>query len=102
VRALLVITAGLTGEEQLHRGLLEALRRYGMRLVGPNCLGLVNTDPQIRLDASFSDLPALSGPVGVATQSGGAGTALLDQLSHRGLGVSTSAGWRVVSASANP
>jgi acyl-CoA synthetase (NDP forming) len=89
VRALLVITAGLTGEEQLHRALLGVVRRHGMRLVGPNCLGLVNTDPQVRLDATFSDLPAPSGPVGVATQSGGAGIALLDHLSHLGLGVST-------------
>lgn len=89
VRALLVITAGLTSDEPARRALLDAVRRHGMRLVGPNCLGLVNTDPRVRLDATFSDLAAPSGPVGVATQSGGAGIALLDQLGHLGLGVST-------------
>lgn len=89
VRGLLVITAGLTVDEALRRALLDAVRQHGMRLIGPNCLGLVNTDPQVRLDATFSDLAAPDGPVGVATQSGGAGIALLDQLSHLGLGIST-------------
>lgn len=89
VRALLVISAGLTGDEALRHALGDAVRRHGMRLVGPNCLGVVNTDPQVRLDATFSDLAAPSGPVGVVTQSGGAGIALLDQLGHLGLGVST-------------
>ncbi len=89
VRALLVITAGITGDEALRRALFDAVHHHGMRLVGPNCLGLVNTDPQVRLDATFADLAARTGPIGVATQSGGAGIALLDQLSHLGLGVST-------------
>jgi len=89
VRGLLVITAGVTSDEPLRRALLDAVRRHGMRLIGPNCLGLVNTDPQLRLDATFSDLAAPSGPVGVVTQSGGTGIALLDQLGHLGLGVST-------------
>ena len=89
VRALVVITAGVTGDEPLRRALLDAVRRHGMRLIGPNCLGLVNTDPQVQLDATFSDAAATSGPVGVATQSGGAGIALLDQLRHLELGVST-------------
>jgi acyl-CoA synthetase (NDP forming)/GNAT superfamily N-acetyltransferase len=89
VRALLVITAGITGDEPLRRALLDAVRQYGMRLIGPNCLGLVNTDPQVRLAATFSDRAAPNGPVGVATQSGGTGIALLDQLGHLGLGVST-------------
>ena len=89
VPALLVITAGITGDQPLQGALLDAVRQHGMRLVGPNCLGVVNTDPQIRLDATFSDLAARTGPIGVATQSGGAGIALLDQLGHLGLGVST-------------
>jgi acyl-CoA synthetase (NDP forming)/GNAT superfamily N-acetyltransferase len=89
VRGLLVITAGLTGDQPLRRALLDAVRQHGMRLIGPNCLGLVNTDLQVRLDATFSDAAAPGGSVGVATQSGGAGIALLDQLGHLGLGVST-------------
>lgn len=89
VRALLVITAGITADQALRHALEDVVRQHGMRLVGPNCLGLVNTDPKIRLDATFSDLAAPSGSVGVVTQSGGAGIALLDQLGHLGLGVST-------------
>ena len=46
VRGLLVITAGVTGDEPQRRALLDAVRRHGMRLIGPNCLGVVNTDPQ--------------------------------------------------------
>ncbi|HEY0639492.1 MAG TPA: GNAT family N-acetyltransferase [Pseudonocardiaceae bacterium] len=89
VRALLVITAGLTGDLRLSDGLLAAVRRHGMRLVGPNCLGLVNTDPAVRLDATFARGPAPAGRVGVVTQSGGVGIALLEALRAVGLGVST-------------
>ena len=81
---MLVITAGFTGDEPLRRALLDAVRQHGMRLIGPNCLGLVNTDPQVRPDVTFSDQPTSDGPVGVATQSGGAGIALLDQFGHLG------------------
>ncbi|QUQ64038.1 bifunctional acetate--CoA ligase family protein/GNAT family N-acetyltransferase [Kutzneria sp. CA-103260] len=87
--AVVVITAGITGEERLHGEVLGTVQGGGFRLVGPNCLGIVNTDPDIRLDASFSDRPARAGDVGVVTQSGGAGIALVDQLAAAGLGVST-------------
>ncbi|MBZ9594006.1 bifunctional GNAT family N-acetyltransferase/acetate--CoA ligase family protein [Streptomyces yangpuensis] len=87
VRALLVVSAGLDREQG--RGLLSACRRYGMRLVGPNCLGLANTEDDVRLDASFAaDLPS-PGTAGVAVQSGGVGIALLAGLSRLGIGVST-------------
>ena len=89
VPAVVVITAGITGESQLHDTVLNTLRGGGFRMVGPNCLGVVNTDPLVRLDASFSDRPARAGDVGVVTQSGGAGIALVDQLGSVGLGVST-------------
>ncbi|SHF69730.1 bifunctional acetate--CoA ligase family protein/GNAT family N-acetyltransferase [Streptoalloteichus hindustanus] len=89
VRALVVITAGLTQRGDLADGLLAAVRRHGMRLVGPNCLGVVNTDPLVRMSATFARGPAPAGRVGVVTQSGGMGIALLDQLAAVGLGVST-------------
>ncbi|MFC0432077.1 bifunctional GNAT family N-acetyltransferase/acetate--CoA ligase family protein [Kutzneria buriramensis] len=89
VPAVVVITSGITGDEALHGEVLKAVRGGGFRMVGPNCLGIVNTDPRIRLDASFSDRPAAAGDVGVVTQSGGAGIALVDQLAAAGLGVST-------------
>lgn len=89
VPAVVVITSGITGDEKLHGEVLKAVRGGGFRMVGPNCLGVVNTDPRIRLDASFSDRPSRAGDIGVVTQSGGAGIALADQLSAAGLGVST-------------
>jgi len=89
VRALLVIAAGLTERPDLSDGLLAAVRRHGMRLVGPNCLGVVNTEAGVSLNATFARGTAPPGRVGVVTQSGGVGIALLEQLATVGLGVST-------------
>ncbi|MEU0438093.1 GNAT family N-acetyltransferase [Streptomyces sp. NPDC006290] len=87
VRALLVVTAGLDAGEA--EGLLGACRTYGMRLVGPNCLGVSNTDPELALDATFAAGHPRPGTAGVAVQSGGVGIALLDGLSRLGIGVSS-------------
>ncbi|MCX5257141.1 GNAT family N-acetyltransferase [Streptomyces canus] len=86
-RALLVVTAGLDAEQS--QALLSACRSYGMRLVGPNCLGVSNTDPELRLDATFAAGHPRPGTAGVAVQSGGIGIALLDGLSRLGIGVSS-------------
>ncbi|MFA1541800.1 bifunctional acetate--CoA ligase family protein/GNAT family N-acetyltransferase [Actinomadura monticuli] len=85
VCALVVISSGLSAEQG--RGLLAACREYGMRLVGPNCLGIANTG--IRLDATFGARRAAPGSAGVAVQSGGVGIALVEELSRLGIGVST-------------
>ncbi|WP_324787711.1 GNAT family N-acetyltransferase [Streptomyces sp. H51] len=87
VRALLVVTAGLDADQA--RALLTACRAGGMRLVGPNCLGVGNTEPDLRLDATFAADHPRPGTAGVAVQSGGVGIALLDGLSRLGIGVST-------------
>ncbi|MGW1551199.1 bifunctional acetate--CoA ligase family protein/GNAT family N-acetyltransferase [Streptomyces sp. NPDC002346] len=87
VRALLVVTAGLDAD-QAH-ALLAACRSHGMRLVGPNCLGISNTAPELSLDATFAAGHPRSGTAGVAVQSGGVGIALLDGLSRLGIGVSS-------------
>ncbi|MFI9833298.1 GNAT family N-acetyltransferase [Streptomyces sp. NPDC051913] len=87
VRALLVVTAGLDADQA--QALLAACREHGMRLVGPNCLGLSNTDPALRLDATFAAAPPRPGTAGVAVQSGGVGIALLDGMSRLGIGVSS-------------
>ncbi|MER6537016.1 GNAT family N-acetyltransferase [Streptomyces sp900105755] len=87
VRALVVVTAGLDAAQS--RALLAACRTYGMRLVGPNCLGVSDTDPQLRLDATFAADHPRPGSAGVAVQSGGVGIALLDGLSRLGIGVSS-------------
>ncbi|MER6623961.1 GNAT family N-acetyltransferase [Streptomyces sp. NPDC000931] len=87
VRALVVISAGLdSGHAQ---ALLTACRTYGMRLVGPNCLGISNTDPGLGLDATFAAGHPRPGTAGVAVQSGGVGIALLEGLSRLGIGVSS-------------
>lgn len=87
VRAVLVVTRGLDAVQG--RELLDTCRSHGMRLVGPNCLGLANTDPDQRLFATFAPRPPSAGTAGVAVQSGGVGIALLDGLSRLGIGVST-------------
>ncbi|WP_246155496.1 acetate--CoA ligase family protein [Saccharopolyspora hirsuta] len=89
VRALVVVTAGITGQPAIAEGLVTAVRRWGMRLLGPNCLGVVNSDPAVRLDATFSAAGIPEDGVGIATQSGGVGIALLERLDALGLGVST-------------
>ena len=88
VRALLVISSGLSGDPALAGGLLDAVRRHDLRMVGPNCLGIANTDPAVRLDATFAE-PAPAGSVGLVTQSGGVAVALQKELGRLGLGVST-------------
>jgi acyl-CoA synthetase (NDP forming) len=60
-----------------------------MRIVGPNCLGIVNTDKDVHLNASLAPLPPLSGRVGFFSQSGALGVAILGEASRRGLGVSS-------------
>ncbi|KRV48984.1 CoA-binding protein [Wenjunlia vitaminophila] len=87
VRTLAVLTAGFTPEQGAE--LLAACRDHGMRLVGPNCLGLANTEQRARLNASFAPQQPLPGRAGVAVQSGGVGIALLEGLSRLGIGVSS-------------
>ena len=87
VRALTVLTSGL--DEALGGALLGICRHHDMRLVGPNCLGVANTEDGIRLNATFAaELPE-AGTAGVAVQSGGVGIALLSDLTRLGIGVSS-------------
>ncbi|MGC9501573.1 GNAT family N-acetyltransferase [Streptomyces sp. WG7] len=86
-RALVVVSAGLDPAQA--QALLTACRTHGMRLVGPNCLGAANTDPALRMDATFAAAHPSRGTAGIAVQSGGVGIALLDGLSRLGIGVST-------------
>ena len=58
--------------------LLERIRRAGCRLIGPNCMGLLNTDPAVRLNATFSPVYPPAGNVAMSTQSGALGLAILD------------------------
>jgi len=92
VRALVVLAAGFseTGPEgvALQRELLAVCRAGRMRLVGPNCLGVIDTDPDVRLDASFAPTQPPAGHLGLLSQSGGVGIALLEQAHALGIGLS--------------
>ncbi len=85
VRALVVITSGLGAGGGAD--LLAICRRYGMRLVGPNCFGLATSTP--RLNATFALEVPLGGAAGLVVQSGGVGIAMLEHLRRLGIGVSS-------------
>ncbi|MHA6763287.1 bifunctional acetate--CoA ligase family protein/GNAT family N-acetyltransferase [Streptacidiphilus sp. PAMC 29251] len=93
VQGLVVVTAGYaeTGAEgrARQRELVGQARAAGMRVIGPNALGLVNTDPAVRLNASLSPQLPEAGPLGVFSQSGAIGAALLEAAHRRGLGLSS-------------
>lgn len=91
VGALVVITAGFaeTGDEGrgLQQQLLARVRTAGLRMVGPNCMGLLNTS--IALNASFSPIMPPAGVVALSSQSGALGLTILELARDRGLGLST-------------
>lgn len=91
VKGLVVITAGFAevGGEGVERekALMEICRRYGMRMVGPNCMGVLNTDPAISMLATFSPRMPPHGPVAIVSQSGAMGQSILDYGDELGIGV---------------
>jgi acetyl coenzyme A synthetase (ADP forming)-like protein len=93
VRGLVVISAGFgeTGPEGRARQeqLLRTCRETGMRLIGPNCMGILNTDSAVRLNATFAPAPPPVGRVAFMSQSGALGLAIIDHASALGLGLST-------------
>ena len=93
VRGLVVVTSGEADQEahgtSTDRELVELARTFGMRLVGPDCMGVINTCPQVRMNATFAEHAPPRGRVAFSSQSGGLGIALLGELSGRGLGISS-------------
>ncbi len=93
VRTLLVISSGFseTGEEGTRRqdDLLRVCRDAGMRLVGPNCLGVLNTASEVRLNATFAPHQPARGRVGFMSQSGGLGIAIIEAVGGLGVGLSS-------------
>lgn len=93
VRGLVVISAGFAerGAEgsELQRALVRLCRQSGMRLVGPNCMGVVNTSPEVRLDATFAPVRPPAGRVGFLSQSGGLALSVIEHAAMRGLGLSS-------------
>ncbi len=82
VMGLVVITAGFSenGDEgkRLEARLAERVGHYGMRMIGPNCMGVINTDPAIRMDATFAPTLPLVGRIAFMSQSGALGVAILN------------------------
>lgn len=91
VRALLVISAGFAeaGYTERQRALVEVCRRSGMRLIGPNCLGIVNTDPAGPLNATFAPRTPPPGNIGFLSQSGALGLAIIEYAQRLELGLSS-------------
>lgn len=92
VRGLVLISAGFAeiggAGAALQDKLVARLRHWGMRMVGPNCLGLLNADPAVSLDATFAPTFPPFGPVSFASQSGALGLAILDHAVALGIGIS--------------
>ncbi|MFF8696147.1 GNAT family N-acetyltransferase [Streptomyces sp. NPDC015144] len=93
VQGLVVLSAGYAewGAEgrDRQRELVRQARSYGMRIIGPNAFGLINTAEAVRLNASLAPEPPTRGRIGLFTQSGAIGIALLSGLYRRGAGLST-------------
>ena len=93
VRSLVIITSGFaeTGTDgaSAEVELLSIARSAGMRVVGPNCLGVSSTDPEIRANATFSPEPPTPGRLGLFSQSGAVGVVLLEEAARLGLGISS-------------
>jgi acetyl coenzyme A synthetase (ADP forming)-like protein len=93
VRSLVVISAGFAeaneGGAQLQQELVEVCRETGMRLIGPNCMGIINTDPKVSLNGQFSPFKPIPGKIGFLSQSGALGIAIIDYATRLGLGMST-------------
>jgi len=91
IRGVVVISAGFrevggTGAE-LERRLMERIRRYGMRLVGPNCMGVLSTADGVRMNATFAPTMPPAGPVSLMSQSGAMGVTILDYAAEYGIGI---------------
>lgn len=93
VRALVVISDGFKERDEEGASREEELRNialgYGMRLVGPNCMGVINTDPAVGLNATFSQIYPSPGNVAFLSQSGAMGLTILEQVKNLNMGIST-------------
>ena len=92
VKGLVVITAGFKevggdgAQEELR--LMEIVRRHSLRMIGPNCMGVVNTDPAISMNATFATTMPPNGHAAFVSQSGALGLSVLDYAREYGIGIS--------------
>lgn len=93
VRGVVVISSGFAEVSQAGRQAEQRLRHLvrasGMRMVGPNCMGLLNTAPEVSLNATFAPVWPPAGNIGMLSQSGALGLAVLDYVSALNVGIST-------------
>ena len=92
VRGLVIVTSGFkeVGEAgaAAEREIRDLAREHGMRIIGPNGMGIINTDPAVRLHASFAATEPLAGNIAFSSQSGALGEAVLASMREMGLGLS--------------
>ena len=93
VKAIVIVTAGFSERDAAGRAsearIVEKVRDAGIRLIGPNCMGLVQTDPAVSLNASFAPSMPPRGRVAFLSQSGALGLAILENARRLQLGIST-------------
>jgi acetyltransferase len=90
IKGLIVITSGFReiggiGLDR-ERELVALVQKYGMTMIGPNCMGVINSHPDVQMDATFAPTPPLRGHVSLVTQSGALGVAILEHAKSLGLG----------------
>lgn len=92
VKGVVVITAGFreVGGDgvELERELLALVRENGLRMVGPNCMGVMNTSPDVSMNATFAPAMPPNGPIAFMSQSGAMGMTILDYAMEYGIGIS--------------
>ena len=92
IKGLVVISAGFkeTGAEGAarERELLDQVRGHGMRMIGPNCMGVINVDPALSMNATFAPVMPPFGPAAFVSQSGAMGLSVLDYAREYGIGIS--------------
>ncbi len=93
VQGLVVLSSGFAEQDETGEAaeaqLVAYARRHGMRLIGPNALGVINTDPSVRMHATFVGVEPLPGRIGLVAQSGVVGAAVIDGARQLGLGISS-------------
>ncbi len=93
VHGLVIITAGFADAGPVgataQDGVVAMARRSGMRVLGPNSMGVINTDPDTAMQATFVEVRPRPGRIGVSSQSGTLGAAIIQHAARRGLGIST-------------
>ena len=93
VYGVVILSAGFSERgadgAALEAEVLRVARSWGVRVVGPNCLGIINTDPDVRLHATFANVVPRRGRVSLLSESGMVGAAIIGQARERGIGISS-------------